>query len=109
MLCRTVRGDSRTTAGLQRVIEIPGYKILRQLGRGGMATVYLAVQESVQRDVALKVMSPMLLADADFVVLAAPQTTATKHLMSTVQFAAMKRTAYFINVARGALVDDLPE
>jgi len=31
------------------VIEIPGYRILRQLGRGGMATVYLALQESVQR------------------------------------------------------------
>jgi serine/threonine-protein kinase PpkA len=48
------------------VIEIPGYKILRQLGRGGMATVYLAIQESVQREVALKVMSPSLLADPDF-------------------------------------------
>jgi tetratricopeptide (TPR) repeat protein len=48
------------------VIEIPGYRILRQLGRGGMATVYLALQESVQRDVALKVMSPTLLADPDF-------------------------------------------
>ena len=48
------------------MIEIPGYRILRQLGRGGMATVYLAVQESVQRDVALKIMSPTLLADPDF-------------------------------------------
>jgi hypothetical protein len=48
------------------VIEIPGYKILRQLGRGGMATVYLGMQESVQREVALKVMSPSLLADPDF-------------------------------------------
>jgi serine/threonine-protein kinase PpkA len=48
------------------VIEIPGYHIKRQLGRGGMATVYLAMQESVQRDVALKVMSPTLLADPDF-------------------------------------------
>lgn len=48
------------------MIEIPGYKILRQLGRGGMATVYLALQESVQREVALKVMSPALLVDPDF-------------------------------------------
>ena len=46
------------------MIEIPGYKILRQLGRGGMATVYLAMQESVQRDVALKVMSPALAGSA---------------------------------------------
>jgi serine/threonine-protein kinase PpkA len=48
------------------VIEIPGYRLLRQLGRGGMSTVYLAVQESVDREVALKVMSPALLADPDF-------------------------------------------
>jgi serine/threonine-protein kinase PpkA len=58
---------ARRIAGWQRnVIEIPGYRILRQLGRGGMATVYLATQESVQRDVALKVMSPSLLTDPDF-------------------------------------------
>jgi hypothetical protein len=48
------------------VIEIPGYRILRQLGRGGMATVYLAIQQSVDREVALKIMNPALLADANF-------------------------------------------
>jgi serine/threonine-protein kinase PpkA len=48
------------------VIEIPGYRLLQTLGRGGMATVYLAVQESVQREVALKVMSTTLLGDAQF-------------------------------------------
>jgi len=48
------------------VIEISGYRLLRQLGRGGMATVYLAVQESVDREVALKVMSPALLVDPNF-------------------------------------------
>jgi serine/threonine-protein kinase PpkA len=45
------------------MIEIPGYRILRQLGRGGMATVYLALQESVQREVALKVMAPTLVGE----------------------------------------------
>ncbi|HKE47430.1 MAG TPA: protein kinase, partial [Rhodanobacteraceae bacterium] len=50
----------------RHVIEISGYRLLRQLGRGGMATVYLAVQESVDREVALKVMSPALLADPNF-------------------------------------------
>ena len=48
------------------MIDIPGYKILKQLGRGGMATVYLALQESVDREVALKIMSPALMVDPNF-------------------------------------------
>lgn len=35
---------------------IPGYRVERRLGLGGMATVYLAVQESLDREVAIKVM-----------------------------------------------------
>lgn len=40
--------------GLQ--IEVPGYRIERILGKGGMATVYLATQMSLGRPVALKVL-----------------------------------------------------
>lgn len=47
-------------------IEIPGYTLKRTLGKGGMATVYLAEQEKFERDVALKVMAPALSADAGF-------------------------------------------
>jgi len=47
-------------------LDIPGYKILRTLGRGGMATVYLAQQEIFERQVALKVMSKALAADETF-------------------------------------------
>lgn len=46
--------------------EIPGYKIKSIIGVGGFATVYLAQQHSLQRDVALKVMNPLLVADEDF-------------------------------------------
>jgi len=47
-------------------LEIPGYKILRTLGRGGMASVYLAIQEVFEREVALKVMSKALAEDPNF-------------------------------------------
>ncbi|WP_168204297.1 serine/threonine protein kinase [Aliikangiella coralliicola] len=47
-------------------IEIPGYKIVRTLGVGGQATVYLAIQQGFDREVALKVMSPALAADPTF-------------------------------------------
>jgi len=39
---------------------IPGYRIIKLLGEGGMAKVYLAVQQSFDRQVALKIMSPQL-------------------------------------------------
>jgi serine/threonine-protein kinase PpkA len=47
-------------------MEISGYRILKEIGRGGMATVYLAIQESLDREVALKVMSPALAAEKGF-------------------------------------------
>ncbi len=50
----------------QNLPHIPGYELIRELGQGGMATVYLAVQESFGRPVALKIMSPHLLAQRDF-------------------------------------------
>jgi serine/threonine-protein kinase PpkA len=45
------------------VIEIPGYSVIGQIGRGGMATVYRARQTLLDREVALKVMSPQLAQD----------------------------------------------
>ncbi|MFL0811172.1 MAG: serine/threonine protein kinase [Agarilytica sp.] len=40
--------------------DIPGYKVGKRLGRGGMATVFLATQQPINRKVALKVMSNQL-------------------------------------------------
>lgn len=46
------------------------------------------------------------LPEADFVVLAAPETPETRHLIGGGQLQAMKPTAFLINVARGSLVDE---
>lgn len=47
-------------------IDIPGYVIRREVGAGGMASVYLALQTSLDREVALKVMAPSLASDPTF-------------------------------------------
>ena len=41
-----------------------GYEIIRKLGSGGMGTVYLANQKSMQRQIALKVLNPSITKDA---------------------------------------------
>jgi serine/threonine-protein kinase PpkA len=51
---------------MTETITIPGYTIASRLGQGGMASVFLAVQLSFEREVALKVMSPVLNADPSF-------------------------------------------
>ena len=57
----------RPRAAPSALDEVAGYRIEKALGRGGMGQVFLAVQESLQRKVALKVLSESLAADADFV------------------------------------------
>ena len=48
---------------------------------------------------------PDLLAESDFVVIAAPHTPQTVKLFRGPQFRQMKPTAYLINIGRGAVVD----
>ena len=48
-------------------LQIEGYETLGCLGEGGMGIVYLARQVSLDRKVAIKVMSPALLKDPNFV------------------------------------------
>ena len=55
---------------------------------------------------ARKVELAELLEQSDFVVVACLLNERTRHLMGAQQFARMKPSAYFINVARGPIVDE---
>jgi serine/threonine protein kinase len=46
--------------------RIAGYHLEEQIGRGGMAVVFRARDERLQRQVALKVLAPALAADDEF-------------------------------------------
>lgn len=48
---------------------------------------------------------PALLAESDYVVIAAPHTPATARMFGGEQFRQMKPTGYLVNVGRGAIVD----
>jgi phosphoglycerate dehydrogenase-like enzyme len=49
-----------------------------------------------------------VLPHADYVVISAPETPETKHMIAAPQIARMKRGARLINVARGSLLDEAP-
>ncbi|WP_320443089.1 D-2-hydroxyacid dehydrogenase [Halosolutus halophilus] len=46
------------------------------------------------------------IADADFVIVTVPLTDETYHLFGAEEFATMREDAYFVNVARGSVVDE---
>ena len=56
------------------------YQVLRQIARGGMATVYEAVDLRLDRGVAVKVMHPALAADDEFVTRFRREARSAAHL-----------------------------
>jgi len=60
-----VKGDKDDLIGK----TIQGYQISQRLGRGGMGTVFKALQISLHRTVALKILSPELIKDPNFITL----------------------------------------
>ncbi len=47
-------------------MDIPGYSLKKRIGQGGMAMVYLAIQDSLDRPVALKILSPLYADTSEF-------------------------------------------
>jgi phosphoglycerate dehydrogenase-like enzyme len=87
-----------------------GQELVKRARAFGMRIVAVKRDPATGGEWADRVLPPTglheMLSEADFVVLAAPHTGATKRLMGAAEFAAMKRSAYLINVARGTLIDD---
>ena len=58
--------DEDSSLSNQVPTTLGGYKVIKQLGRGGMGAVYLARQSSLNREVALKVMAAQWARDPTF-------------------------------------------
>jgi phosphoglycerate dehydrogenase-like enzyme len=97
------------TVGLVGLGSI-GRAVARHASALGMRVI--AAREHLEKPVpqgAEQIFSPAqldaLLGQSDYVVLAAPVTPSTQHLIDAHRLAAMKPDAYLINVGRGSLVD----
>ncbi|RLU04235.1 MAG: serine/threonine protein kinase [Ketobacter sp.] len=60
--------------------EIAGFDIIKQIGKGSIASVYLAVQKEFGREVAIKVMLPQFSSDARFKADFLRETRVAAHL-----------------------------
>ena len=74
-------GGAEASEGLEGTfvspaLTLPGYELVRVLGRGGMGEVWLARQISLGRGVAVKVLPPRLAKDPEFVTRFEKEATA---------------------------------
>ncbi len=74
------------------------YRIVKELGRGGMGAVYLAFDERLQRKVALKVILPKAAANA----------TAKDRFLREARAAAQISSDYVVNIHEADEIDGIP-
>jgi phosphoglycerate dehydrogenase-like enzyme len=101
-----VRGKTLGIVGMGEI----GCELALRAGAMGMQVVYHKRTplgpELDRRFRARAVPLAELLRDADYVVLAVPHTTETERMIGATELAAMKESAYLVNVCRGGVVDE---
>jgi phosphoglycerate dehydrogenase-like enzyme len=100
----TLRGKTVLIVGLGGI----GIEVAKRADALGMRVIGTRASDRPAPSYVRRVGKPeelaSMLPDADVVVMAAPLTPATRGLFNAQMFARMKRSAYFINVARGGAV-----
>lgn len=97
---------SGRTLGLVGIGAIGAATATRALAFGMKVAAYRRTKNaSPLRDVAIVPELADLLAIADHLVIAAPATQETRHLLDARAFASMKDGVHLVNISRGALVD----
>jgi D-2-hydroxyacid dehydrogenase (NADP+) len=102
---RLLGGKTVAIVGIGAIAEV----LARKCGCLGMTVEGVSDgRQSVAAFVRIRPRAELIEAarNADFLVLLAPLTAATQHLLNRAVFQAMKPTAYLINIARGGIVDE---
>jgi lactate dehydrogenase-like 2-hydroxyacid dehydrogenase len=101
-----VYGKTLGIMGMGRI----GAAIARRATGFRMRTVYhnrhRRSMETEKEIAATYLSKEQLLAEADFIVLCMPYTSANHHLIGKAEFGMMKRSSFLINIARGGLIDE---
>ncbi len=101
-----IEGSTLGIVGLGRI----GKRVAAKMNGMGMKVIYYdlyRLSEEMERQLNVTY-APFdeLLANADCVTLQMPYTPENHHMFTAETFRKMKPTAYFVNVARGAIVDE---
>lgn len=106
-LGQDINGKTLGVIGTGRI----GMNLVRRLHDGfGLKIIYHDIKRNpvIEKKYKAKYRSKLqLLKEADFVSLHVPLLDSTRHLISTKELRAMKKTALLINTARGPVVDEL--